>query len=131
MKLNHISIAYRDIGKMAYFLENVLGMKPEEPIIDKDQNINTLAFKSDGSEIHLIEPISENSPITKFLNKRGEGLHHIAIEVEDVEKTVEELREKGVDIVREPKVEYDGSKIAFINPKSACGVLIELIEKKK
>jgi len=131
MKLHHIAIAYEDIGKMAYFLEKVLGIKPEEPIIDEKENINTLAFKTDGAEIHLIEPISKNSPISNFLSRRGDGLHHIAIEVDDVEKVVKELKEKGIEIVREPRVEYDGSKIAFINPKSACNVLIELIEKKQ
>lgn len=131
MKLHHIAIAYEDIGKMAYFLENVLGIKPEKPIIDEKENVNTLAFKTDGAEIHLIEPISKNSPISNFLSRRGDGLHHIAIEVDDVEKVVKELKEKGIEIVREPRVEYDGSKIAFINPKSACNVLIELIEKKQ
>jgi len=131
MKLHHIAIAYEDIGKMAYFLEKVLGIKPEEPIIDEKENINTLAFKTDGAEIHLIEPISKNSPISNFLSRRGDGLHHIAIEVDNVEKVVKELKEKGIEIVREPRVEYDGSKIAFINPKSACNVLIELIEKKQ
>ena len=131
MKLHHIAIAYEDIGKMAYFLEKVLGIKPEEPIIDEKENINTLAFKTDGAEIHLIEPISKNSPISNFLSRRGDGLHHIAIEVDNVEKVVKELKEKGIEIVIEPRVEYDGSKIAFINPKSACNVLIELIEKKQ
>lgn len=130
MKLNHIAIAYRDIGRMAYFLENILGIKPESPIIDKEQNINTLAFKTDSSEIHLIEPISEKSPISKFLEKHGEGLHHIGIEVEDVNKVIEYLKKKDVHIIREPKIEYDGRKIAFIDPKSACSVLVELIEKK-
>jgi methylmalonyl-CoA epimerase len=130
MKLNHIAIAYKDIGMMAYFLEKILEIKPESPIIDRDQNINTLAFKTDGSEIHLIEPISEDSPISNFLEKRGEGLHHIAIEVEDVSNVIEYLKKKDVHIIREPKIEYDGRKIAFIDPKSACNVLVELIEKK-
>jgi len=131
MKLSHIAIVYKDIGNMAYFLENTLGIKPERPIIDKDQNINTLAFKTDGTEIHLIEPISQDSPISNFLERRGGGLHHIAVEVKDVGKTIEYLKKKGVHIIREPKIEYDGRKIAFIDPKSACNVLIELIEKKK
>jgi len=130
MRLKHIAIAYKDIGNMAYFLEKVLGLKAEKPIIDKEQNINTLAFKADGSEIHLIEPISDISPISNFLKKRGEGLHHIAVEVNNIDKIVEEMKKKGVHVIREPKIEYDGSKIAFLDPKSACNVLVELIEKK-
>ena len=130
MKLKHIAIAYKDIGNMAYFLEKMLQIKPQKPIIDKKQNINTLAFKTDGSEIHLIEPISDVSPISNFLKKRGEGLHHIAIEVENLDEILKNLKESNVNIIREPRVEYDGSRIAFIDPKSACNILVELIEKK-
>ena len=131
MKVNHIGIAYKDIGKMADFMENVLGLKPLKPSIDLTQKVNTLPFQTDGLQIHLIEPISHDTPITKFLEKRGEGLHHICFEVDDVETMVEDLRSKGIDIACEPVTGIDGRKIAFLNPKSACNILVELIEKKK
>lgn len=130
MKIDHIGIAYKDIGKMANFLEHILGLTPLEPSVDMIQRVNTLPFDGDRYQIHLIEPIGKETPISNFLEKRGDGLHHIAFEVEDVEEKVEELRNKGVEIVCEPVVGIDNRKLAFVNPKSACDVLIELIEKK-
>jgi methylmalonyl-CoA epimerase len=89
-----------------------------------------VAFLSSGGEtqIELLEPLGSESPVAKFLESRGEGIHHIAVKVDDIEKALEELRKKGVMLVDEkPRAGAEGKKIAFVHPKSTKGVLLELV----
>jgi methylmalonyl-CoA epimerase len=89
-----------------------------------------VAFLSSGGEtqIELLEPLGSESPVAKFLESRGEGIHHIAVKVDDIEKALEELKKKGVTLVDEkPRAGAEGKKIAFVHPKSTKGVLLELV----
>jgi methylmalonyl-CoA epimerase len=84
------------------------------------------------SRIELLEPTSDDSPISKFLEKRGGGIHHIAIEVEDIEKSLKTLREKGMRLIDEsPRIGAEGCLVAFVHPSAANGVLLELVQSKK
>jgi len=89
-----------------------------------------VAFLSTGGEtqIELLEPLGNNSPVAKFLESRGEGIHHIAVKVDNIEKALEDFKRKGVMLVDEvPRIGVEGKKIAFVHPKSTKGVLLELV----
>jgi len=85
-----------------------------------------------GTAIELLEPLGENSPISKFLEKRGEGIHHVCFIVDDIEAAIERLRSEGIDLIdNEPRIGAYNAKVAFIHPKAMNGVLIELAEMPK
>ena len=128
-KINHIGIAVKDLKEAAekyVGLTNITDYKTEYV---EDQDVDVAMFKVGESQIELLQGRTENSPISKYLEKNREGLHHVAYEVEDVEKTLNELKEKGYRLIDEiPRVGAGGHKIAFVHPKSTGGVLTELIQ---
>ncbi|HXF42424.1 MAG TPA: methylmalonyl-CoA epimerase, partial [Pyrinomonadaceae bacterium] len=96
------------------------------------QKVRIAMFQTGESRIELLEPISNDSPISKFLEKRGAGIHHIALRVKDIESALEQLKSSGMRLIDEsPKIGAEGSKIAFIHPSSTGGVLLELVEPKE
>ena len=125
--IDHIGIAVKEIGKAAGFYENVLGLPiaGEEAIADRQLKI---AFLETGNaRLELIEPTSDDSTIAKFLANRGEGIHHFCLLVDDIEQALQEMSQKGYRLIDEtPRQGAEGSKIAFIHPSTAGGVLIEL-----
>ena len=128
-KINHIGIAVKNLKEAAekyVGLTNITDYKTEYV---EDQDVDVAMFKVGESQIELLQGRTENSPISKYLEKNREGLHHVAYEVEDVEKTLNELKEKGYRLIDEiPRVGAGGHKIAFVHPKSTGGVLTELIQ---
>ncbi|MDP4200268.1 MAG: methylmalonyl-CoA epimerase [Bacteroidota bacterium] len=129
MKLSHIGIAVRDLGKAELLFRTLLGngkIHHEEVV---DQAVRIASFDLDGSRIELTEPMNDDSPISKFLTKRGEGIHHIAFEVNDVAAELARLKRDGVELIDEkPRLGSHGMLIAFLHPKSTNGVLIELCQ---
>ncbi|MDR4936395.1 methylmalonyl-CoA epimerase [Rossellomorea marisflavi] len=130
-KVDHIGVAVRSIEEALPFYESVLGI----PLLKVEEVANQgvkVAFLDAGNlKIELLEPISDQSPVSGFIEKRGEGLHHIAFSVETIEERIQELKEKGVRMIDDnPKTGAGGASVAFLHPKSSMGVLYELCEKK-
>ena len=131
-RIDHIAIIVRNIEQALVFYRDTLGIIPGE-IKEVPTEQVRIAFLPmggpDGSEIELIEPTSTDSSLTKFLEKRGEGLHHICLEVDDIDTALVELQEKGTPVLdKQPRIAAEGRAI-FIHPRAANGVLLELVER--
>ena len=125
--LDHVAIAVKDLEKAIAFYEKSFGLKLAEIEEVKEQKVRTAIFGHGLGRIELICPTEPDTSVAKFLEKRGEGLHHICIEVEDIEASLAELRAQGTPLIDQtPKIGAGGAKIAFIHPKGTHGVLTEL-----
>ncbi len=132
-RIDHIAIIVRDIEQALLFYRDTLGITPSE-IKEVPTEQVRIAFLPmggpGGSEIELIEPTTPDSSLAKFLEKRGEGLHHICLEVEDIDAALAEMQEKGTPVLdKQPRIAAEGRAI-FIHPRAANGVLVELVEKE-
>lgn len=126
-KIHHIGIAVKDLKAAAEKYVAITGEKDYETEYVPEQDVEVAMFHVGESRIELLQGRSENSPISKFLEKNREGLHHIAYEVEDIESALEELKSQGFMLIDEkPRIGAGGMKIAFVHPKSTNGVLTEL-----
>ena len=126
-RIAHVGIALNSIGSLLPFLRDVLEMPPAE--IDDSDGARIAAVSAGESLVELLEPESADSPIGKFLAKRGSGIHHICFAVEDIDNSLERCREAGVRLIDEvPRFGAEGKRIAFLHPSSTGGVLIELSE---
>ena len=127
-KINHIAIVVKDINESLNFWETALGLKLHH-IEDVPSQASKVAFIPVGeSEIELVQPTTEDSGMAAFLEKRGEGMHHLCIEVDDIECKMQELKDAGVRLINDAPQVLPGRKMAFIHPKAASGVLVELYE---
>lgn len=129
--LYHVAIAVNSIDEVERVYETALGLKVEHREVVRDQGVRTsmLVPAKGGAAIELLEPLDESSPITKFLEKRGEGIHHICFRVDDIHSALERLKSEGVRLIDEvPRPGAYNSKVAFIHPKAMNGVLVELAE---
>ena len=132
-KLYHIGIAVHDALKVAKLYSDVLGLEIEHDETVPDQGVRAIMLsndKSNSSAIELLEPVVENSSISKFLEKRGEGMHHICYLVEDINVGIKFLENKNIEMIdRVPREGLNSTIVAFAHPKSLNGVLIELAQK--
>jgi len=129
MKINHLGIATKGIGEALKFWEDALGLENVHTEIVEDQKVRVAMLPIGESRIELLEPTSEDSPISKFLEKRGGGIHHIAVEVDDIKASLAKLKEQGMRLIDEsPRVGAEGCLVAFVHPSSANGVLLELVQ---
>lgn len=133
MKLDHIGIAVKNLEEAVRFYRDVLGLELEGVEEVPEENVKVAMFRVGETHIELLQGTTQESAISKFIEKKGEGIHHIAIRVDDVDKSVEDLKSKGATLVYDKsKLVSKGSrKINFIHPKSAGGVLLELVERVK
>ena len=129
MKINHISIAVRDIRKFAELYATLFGIKFKPAKLSEGQKVYLSFGETEGTGLELISPATDDSPVSKFLDKRGEGLHHICFEVENLEQSLRNLKSKGVEIIGEPSGGGAGKRIVFLHPRSTGGILIELKER--
>lgn len=129
--IEHLGIAVKSLDEAIPYYENILGMKCYSIEEVADQKVKTAFFKVGQTKLELLEPTSEESPIAKFIEKRGEGIHHLAFAVEDgVANALAEMGGKGVRLIdKAPRKGAEGLNIAFIHPKSTHGVLTEFCEK--
>lgn len=129
--IEHLGIAVKSLDEAIPYYENILGMKCHSIEEVADQKVKTAFFKVGQTKLELLEPTSEESPIAKFIEKRGEGIHHLAFAVEDgVANALAEMEGKGVRLIdKAPRKGAEGLNIAFIHPKSTHGVLTEFCEK--
>ena len=129
--IEHIGIAVKSLDEAIPYYEKVLGLQCYAIEEVADQKVKTAFFKAGQTKLELLEPTDPESPVAKFIEKRGEGIHHLAFAVEGVEKALEEVAEKGVRLIdKKPRPGAEGLTIAFLHPKSTFGVLTELCEKK-
>lgn len=128
-RIYHLGYAVRSLEDAADFYREHFGVEVSEPEEIPEQGIRTVMFDVGESRIELLEPTSPESPVGKFLDKSGEGFHHVAFEVEDLASSLRELARDGVDLIdEEPRIGAGGTRMAFIHPKGAFGVLTELCE---
>jgi len=130
MKIEHIGIAVKDIeasNELFKTLFNKSSYKMEEV---ESEGVKTSFFQVGESKIELLQATNESSAIAKFISKKGEGMHHIAFEVEDIEFEIDRLQKEGFTLIHDiPKLGADNKKIAFLHPKSTNGILVELCQE--
>ena len=125
--IEHIGIAVKNLEESIKFYENVFGLKCYSVEEVKDQKVKTAFFKIGETKIELLESTEPDGPISKFIEKKGEGIHHIAFKTKDINSSLKELEEKNIRLIDEhPRKGAEGLNIAFLHPKAANGVLIEL-----
>lgn len=130
--IEHLGIAVSNLEESIKYYEDVLGLKCYSVEEVKDQKVKTAFFKVGQTKIELLESTSPDGPIGKFIEKKGQGIHHIAFAVEGLQDSLNEVKEKGVRLIDEtPRSGAEGLNIAFLHPKSTQGVLTELCEDPK
>lgn len=128
-KINHIGIAVKSIEAASAFYRGTLGMKFEGTEVVAEQKVKVAFFAVGESRVELLEPTADDSPVAKFLEKNGEGVHHIAYEVADLERALASLKAQNVRLIDEtPRCGAHGTRIAFLHPKASSGVLTELCQ---
>ena len=128
--IDHIGIAVKSIDEALKFWQDTMGIKCHGVEEVAEQKVRTAFLPVDDTEFELLEGTAEDSPVTKFIEKKGEGIQHIAIRVDNIEEALKELKEKGVRLIDEtPRYGAGGAKIAFVHPKASGGVLLELCQR--
>ena len=129
-KVDHIGIAVNNLEETLKVYEEVLGFKLHGTEVVEEQKVKVAFLPIGDTEIELLEATSPDSPIAKFIEAKGQGVQHIAFKVDNIEKALEEMKEKGMRLIDEkPRYGAGGARIAFLHPKSTNGVLIELSER--
>lgn len=130
LKIDHIGIAVNSIENGKNFWTGVLGLPFEGDETVAAQKVRTAFFPVGQSEVELLESTAPDGPVAKFIEKKGEGIQHIAFRVEDIDAALTELKEKGVRLIDEtPRMGAGGAKIAFLHPSATSGVLVELCQR--
>ena len=131
LKIDHLGIAVNSIGEAKKLFHDILGLEFEGTETVEEQKVTTAFFPVGESEVELLESTAPDGPIAKYLEKRGEGIQHIAFRVDNLDQALAELKDKGIRLIDEkPRQGAGGAKIAFLHPKSTHGVLIELSERE-
>jgi methylmalonyl-CoA epimerase len=131
MHVHHIAIAVQDLDAALPFYSDALGMVLGERHTVPEEGVEVAILPVGDSEIELLEPLDPGNSIGRFLEKRGEGIHHICILVDDIEATIEQLVQTGAQMATEVREHPNGTRYAFVHPKSSHGVLLELYEQPK
>lgn len=132
LKVEHIGIAVKTLADSVPLFEKLLNSQCYKTEIVETEKVNTAFFKSGDTKIELLESIDENGVISKFIDKKGEGLHHVAFEVESIEAEMERLRNEGFILLNDkPKIGADNKLVCFLHPKSTNGILVELCQEIK
>ena len=130
MKINHLGIATKSIAEALKFWQDSLGLENIHTEMVEEQKVRVAMLPIGETRVELLEPTSDDSPISKFLEKRGGGIHHIAVEVENIEASLAKLKAQGARLIDEtPRIGAEGCLIAFVHPATTGGVLLELTQK--
>lgn len=128
--IDHIGVAVKDIGQAGKFYTDVLGIKLMEEEVVADQKVRVAFLPITDSEIELLQSTEPDGPVAKFIEKKGEGIQHIAFRVENIEEALAEMKAKGIKMIDErPRIGAGGAKIAFVHPKETNGVLVEICQR--
>jgi methylmalonyl-CoA/ethylmalonyl-CoA epimerase len=132
MKIDHIGIATRELTEATTLWQDTLGLKVDSTEEVGDQGVRIAMLPVGETHIELLEPLTPDSPLGKFLDKRGPGIHHIAIRVDDIRASLRELKQRGARLIDEtPRLGAGGCLVAFIHPSSTNGVLLELVQQQE
>jgi methylmalonyl-CoA epimerase len=132
MKINHLGIATKGLDEALRFWEDALGLENVHTEVVEEQKVRVAMLPIGESRVELLEPTSEDSPISKFIEKRGAGIHHIAVETDDIRASLAKLKSAGARLIdEEPKIGAEGCLVAFVHPAATGGVLLELVQKIK
>ena len=130
LKIDHLGIAVNSIDEGKNLWTDILGLEFEGSETVEEQKVTTAFFPCGESEVELLESTAPDGPIAKYLEKKGQGIQHIAFRVADIEAALAELKEKGVKLIdQKPRIGAGGAKIAFLHPKATMGVLVELCQR--
>jgi methylmalonyl-CoA/ethylmalonyl-CoA epimerase len=130
LKIDHLGIAVNSIEDGKSFWTDVLGLDFQGSETVAEQKVTTAFFPVGESEVELLESAAPDGPIAKYIEKKGQGIQHIAFRVDNIENALAELKEKGIQLIDEkPRIGAGGAKIAFLHPKATSGVLVELCER--
>jgi methylmalonyl-CoA/ethylmalonyl-CoA epimerase len=128
--LDHIGIAVKNLDDALEIYERILGLEVEKMRVFDEQKVKIAFLLAGETRIELLEPTDKEGPVARFIEKRGEGVHHIAFTVADIEAFLQKMKDKGIVVVDEkPRIGAEGFKMAFLHPKSTKNVLVELCEK--
>jgi methylmalonyl-CoA/ethylmalonyl-CoA epimerase len=129
-RLDHVGIAVSDLAAARDYYERVLGLRPAHEEVIEDQGVHEVLYRLGDAWVQLVAPLGPDTPVGRFLAKRGEGLHHVGYSVANVSTALSQLKAEGVETIDEvPRTGSAGTTIAFVHPKSAHGVMIELVEE--
>ena len=129
MKINHLGIATKGIDEALKFWSDALGLENVHTEVVEDQKVRVAMLPIGESRVELLEPTGDDSPISKFLEKRGPGIHHIAVEVDNIEESLAQLKAKGTRLIdASPRIGAEGCLVAFVHPSATGGVLLELVQ---
>jgi methylmalonyl-CoA epimerase len=128
-RVDHVAVVVRNMDEALQLYDNLLGLKPGKVEDNQEQGVKAALISIGDTEIELLEPIDPNGGVAKFLEQRGGGLHHISLEVDDVDWQLEQLEAKGAKLIDKKGRSGLAGKIAFVHPKSLDGVLLELVQK--
>ena len=130
LKIDHLGIAVNSIDDGKKFWADVLGLEFEGAETVEEQKVTTAFFPVGQSEVELLESTSPDGPVAKYIEKRGQGIQHIAFRVENIEEALNELKDKGIQLIdQKPRKGAGGAQIAFLHPKATGGVLVELCQR--
>ena len=130
LKIDHLGIAVNSIEDGKSFWSGVLGLDFEGAETVAEQKVTTAFFPVGDSEVELLESTAPDGPVAKYIEKRGQGIQHVAFRVENIDDALAELKEKGVQLIdQQPRIGAGGAKIAFLHPKATNGVLVELCQR--
>ncbi len=131
MKISHLGIATKNIDEALKFWQDALGLENIHTETVEDQKVRVAMLPIGDTRIELLEATADDSPIAKFVEKRGGGIHHIAVEVEDIEAALAKLKAEGMRLIDETaRIGAEGCLVAFVHPSSANGVLLELVQNE-
>ncbi len=130
-KVHHIGIAVKNLAESVALFEKLLGVRAHVEEAPCQRVTEAVFHLGEGAEIDLMEPMGPDSAVAKFLEKRGEGLHHIALEVDDINADLKDMETKGVQLIDKESREGVAGQIAFLHPKSVNGVLVELVQPRR
>jgi methylmalonyl-CoA/ethylmalonyl-CoA epimerase len=127
-KIDHIGVAVSDLEAAMETFTQLLGIPPRNKETIESQKVEVAVFEIGGSSVELLQGTVADSVISKFVARRGEGLHHVCVEVDDLDSALQRLQDAGMELADAPSEGADGSRVAFVHPRSAHGVLLELVE---
>ncbi len=127
--ISHLGVAVKDLEEARNYYRSVFGLESSDPIIGGDGTVKVSLVEVGNAIVELLQPIGSEGVMTKFLEKRGEGIHHLCYEVDDINAEVESLKAKGMEVLGEPRPGAEGMAV-FLHPRGTHGVLVELVEKK-
>ena len=132
MHIDHIGLAVKDLKKATETYSKILNTTPTKTEVVESEKVETVFFQTGESKVELLGPTADDSVIAKYVEKKGEGLHHVAFEVDDIHAELDRLRKEGFTVLNEkPKDGADNKLVAFVHPKDNHGVLVELCQSKK